>query len=334
MTAPITSTRDPALSATVLSRRELFYSAGAATDRPAHVRAGSGLAWFGGRIAVIQDDANFIALLDPDSGRIDALTLPVGEGGLRQFDDLRGNKDYKLDLEACLSVPLASGDMLVALGSGASERRERVVLVHPAGHVKLVDAGGLYGRLRAEKAFSGSEMNIEGAAFVDGRVRLFNRGNGASRDGAPPRNASCDFLWQPFLAYLQNPAGQLVPPLLDVTQYALGELDGAALTFTDAAAIGPCLLYTAAAESSPDALTDGVVTGSAIGMLDGAGGRWIELRDAHGGLVREKIEGICPALGNNGRIWLVVDADDPASPSLLAEAVLEGQWNFTQPGLR
>lgn len=326
MPTPIFSVRTPALSATLAARRELFYAAGAAPalDLPAHVRAGSSLAWFGGRIAVAQDDANAIALIDPAGGRVEALPLPAGEGGLRLFDDARGNKGFKLDLECCFGVP--EDGLLVAMGSGSSERRETVVLIEPQGRVRLADARALYEKLRAEKAFSGGEMNIEGAAFLGGRVRLFNRGNGAWRDGVPPRNASCDLPWPELRAYLQDPAGRPAPPLLDIAEYELGELGGSALTFTDAAATGFELIYTAAAESSPDALTDGAVAGSAIGVLDGAGGRWIELRDARGGLVMEKVEGVCPAPGDKRRIYLVVDADDPARPSLLCEAVLDGPW--------
>jgi hypothetical protein len=74
---------DPALSATVLARTALRYSAGAdaAADRPAHVRAGSSLAWLGLRLAAVQDDANFIALVDPGSGRVDSPGLADGRGG-------------------------------------------------------------------------------------------------------------------------------------------------------------------------------------------------------------------------------------------------------------
>lgn len=330
MPAFIASTRDPSLSATLLSRRELFYAEGAdaTQDRPAHVRAGSSLAWFRGKLAVIQDDANFIALIDPVGGEADTLALPEGEGGLRQFDDLRGNKCFKLDLEACFSVSLPDGDWLLALGSGSSERRESVALVDPAGRARLIQASGLYARLRAEKAFSGGEMNIEGAVCVDGRVRLFNRGNGAWRDGEPPRNASCDMAWPEFWAYLQDPERQPVPPLLDIARYGLGELRGAALTFTDAAATEFGLLYTASAEASPDAVSDGVVTGSAIGILGRQrSGRWIELRDTEGRLVLEKIEGLCPAQSRDGVLYVVVDADDPARPSLLCEVALRGPWH-------
>jgi hypothetical protein len=188
------------------------------------------------------------------------------------------------------------------------------------------EAETLYRRLREETAFSGSEMNIEGAVFVEGRVRLFNRGNGAWCEDVGPVNASCDVAWAELQAYLEDPASQPVPSLHNVRQYALGELDGADLTFTDAAVIASGLLYTAAAESSPDAASDGVVAGSVVGVLDGTAGRWIELRDGAGNPVVEKIEGLCPAHGKVGEIWLVVDADDPRRPSLLCKAVLHGPW--------
>jgi len=324
MPTPIQSIRNPAWSASLVSKRALYYSAGAdaAFDRPAHVRAGSSLAWFQGRLAVIQDDANFIAFVDPASGQVDALPLPEGEGGLRQFDALRGNKGFKLDLEACFCAPLAVGEVLVALGSGSAERRDNVAWVGSDGQARLLEAGGLYRRLRAERAFSGSEMNIEAAAFLGEVVRLFNRGNGAWRDGVAPCNASCDIPWPEFHAYLQDPARHPVPSLLNITHYELGEIGGVGLSFTDAVATAAGLFYTAAAESSPDAITDGAVAGSAIGRLDGLeGGHWIELRDQAGRLVLDKIEGICPAR-EEGRFYLVVDADDPTRPSLLCEAVL------------
>ena len=112
--------RDHSLWATVLSRRPLRFAGGpdAAQDRPAHVRAGSGLAAAGGRLVVVQDDANFLALIDPgrpESAR--AIALPRGEDGARQFGDSRGNKHLKLDLEACVGTPDGS---FVAFGSGST----------------------------------------------------------------------------------------------------------------------------------------------------------------------------------------------------------------------
>src|SRR5450432_1790777 len=97
---------DLGLGATVISRRPLYYSDGAddVLDRPKHVRAGSSLAWVGDRLAVVQDDTNFIALIDPSNQRVTAVPVPAGHNGVRQFGDSRGNKKWKLDLEACFCV--------------------------------------------------------------------------------------------------------------------------------------------------------------------------------------------------------------------------------------
>src|SRR5687768_13349499 len=89
--AAVTASFDETLAAVVIAQSALYYADGAdpLTDRPAHVRAGSGLATVPGGIALIQDDANFIALVQPGDDRARAIPLPAGMGGLRQFDDVR-----------------------------------------------------------------------------------------------------------------------------------------------------------------------------------------------------------------------------------------------------
>src|SRR5690349_5074827 len=95
---------DPALAVRVRSERVLRYDTRAAAhdDRPAHVRAASGLAFVGGRLAVIQDDCAFIGYVA--TGEVSALALPRGAGGRRRFEVGLGNKMDKLDLEACVAV--------------------------------------------------------------------------------------------------------------------------------------------------------------------------------------------------------------------------------------
>jgi hypothetical protein len=303
----ITAALDPALAARVIRSIPLRYADGAdpSLDRPAHVRSASGIVRFGGRIAVIQDDANFIALIDPDTGLADAITLPAGEGGLRQFDDLRGNKRFKLDLESCVVI----GDTLIAFGSGSLPARERVVAVR-GGDARVIDASALYARLRAAGEFSGSELNVEGAAVLGGTLRLFNRGNGAPRDGRLPVNASCDVDLAAFLAYLD---GAPAPSPAHVVQYDLGAIRGFPLTFTDAVTFGDAVLYSAAAEDSPDATRDGPVAGAAIGIIAGDTVRYGEV-DAG------KIEGLLPL--SPDRLLAVIDPDNPTLPSRLLEVAV------------
>ena len=325
---------DPRLLIQVLSRRPLRYTAGAdpALDRPAHVRAASSLVRVGAQMLAIQDDAHFVAVIDPDTWEVRAITLPAGPDGKRQFDDLRGTKALKLDLEACVVVPEASGALLIAFGSGSTPQRERILVMRdvmtdePA--MRLVEATALYAALRAP-AFAGSELNLEGAVLLPSgqALRLFQRGNGAPRGALQPVDATCDIAWPALAAYLADPSGVPPPPLEAITRYDLGLLNGARLTFTDATPCPNGILYSASAERSPNAVEDGPVVGSAIGLLPSVGTpRYAPIVDLDGELLPLKIEGLLLDDRDPGLVFLVADADDPLAPSELLTARLIGPW--------
>ena len=319
---------DPNLRARVVRSIPLLYAGGAdpALDRPAHVRAGSGIAWIGGLLAVVQDDANFIALVDPESYAVRALSLPASDDGVRLFGTDRGNKQFKLDLEACVALPDDDGEVLVAFGSGSTPVRERIVLVRGipgAPFVEVCDASAFYALLRGAHEFSGSEMNVEGAAWRNGRLLLFNRGNGAPRDGREPVDATAEVDWDRLRAHLVADAPPPAPER--ITRYELGQIDGWRLTFTDASAVGGALLFAATAEASPNTYDDGPVAGSALGIIDGPGARWAVIEDDAGGRFDGKVEGIAP--GSRPRtVLVVIDRDDPYLPSELCEVELGGAW--------
>lgn len=351
----VTARHDPSLHARVVGTVPLRYTAGAdpALDRPAHVRAASAIAPAGSRLVVVQDDANFVALVDPLTGDVAAVTLPSGAGGRRQFDDIRGNKADKLDLEAVASATRPDGEAVVlAFGSGSTPRRESIVVLRQLDAtrsgvgdavVELRDASAFYRRLREAGAFAGSELNVEAAVFIHtadgGVVRLFNRGNGASSGTIPAVDATCDVSWPELLSYLADLAS--VPPApRDIIQYTLGAIDGLRLTFTGATALpveagaaARRILYTAAAEASPDTTRDGAVTGCAVGAIvegpRGVRARWAILEDAAGSPFRGKVEGIVLHPTDPMRAHVVVDRDAPAEPAELLEVVLEGPWPGT-----
>ncbi|HEX2207125.1 MAG TPA: hypothetical protein VHG93_05545 [Longimicrobium sp.] len=324
---------DSALAARVIRAVPLTYAAGAdpALDRPAHVRAGSGLAWIAGALAVVQDDANFIALADPATGLCRAVILPAGEGGLRQFGDDRGNKRFKLDLEGCVAVPDGrGGETLVGFGSGSTDRRERVLLAEGLGgadaRIELRDGSAFYARLREAAEFAGSELNVEGAARRGDRIVLLNRGNGAQTDDRGPVDALCEVDWRALRAHLSDPAAHPAPSPERILRYDLGTVDGCPLTFTDAAAFGEALVYTATAEASPNAVDDGPVAGSAVGIIGADGGaRFAVLVDAEGARFDGKVEGVARG-PRAGTVYVVVDRDDPHRPSELCEVELAGDW--------
>ena len=314
-----------------MEQRALYYSEGAdvAADRPAHIRAGSGLAAVPGGIALIQDDANFIAVVDADGKGTRALTLPAGEAGLRQFDDVRGNKEYKLDFEACVGIETAGDTLLLAFGSGSTKRRETVAMVRgfetEALTIDLVHVPRLYDALRREHAFAGSELNVEGAIFMANHVRLFGRGNGEVRGELRPVNATCDLDWRALLAHLESPESSPPKPV-NVIRYELGSAGDIPYGFTDATVWRDSVLYCAAAEASPDATRDGPVTGSVLGMIEAHGARWTPIVDASGGQLHAKIEGITAVSGVVDRVYAVADSDDPAAASRLLTIELRGAW--------
>lgn len=320
------SVEDPTLSATLVRRWPLVYADGpdVALDRAAHVRSGSALVRVGQRIVVVQDDANILAALDIASGRVDPITLPAGPGGKRQFDDAHGNKKDKLDLEA--AIPL-DDDGLLAFGSGSAPGRDRILRLDGIStdnpEIVMHDAAALYDALRARTDFSGSELNLEGAALRGTRILFLNRGNGAPRGDLRPVNASAWMDGVNLLAWLHDP-GRPTPAIEDVRQWSLGEIEGVPLTFTDAAASRRGPLYLAAAEDSPSATEDGPVRGVAVGLLEREGGRHALLRDAAGALVTDKAEGLLLDPDRPGRAWVVFDLDDPERPTEMAELKLAG----------
>jgi hypothetical protein len=326
---------DPALDAFASSPRALRYSAGPdpALDRPGHVRAASSASFIGARLAIVQDDANFLALVDPGdpSSEVRAIPLAPGPGGQRLFDEGRGNKRHKLDLEASVVVPTPDGPLFLAFGSGSTERREQIVVGRALDgarpDVRMVAASQLYAALRANVAFAGSELNVEGVALVGARLRLFNRGNGASKGALSPVDATVDLELPSLLAHLLE--GGPTPALLDVVPYDLGVIDGIRLGFTDAVSLGaPArgerVFYLAAAEASPDAYHDGPVTGVVLGVIGEDGVRCARIR-TESGFFDRKAEGL--ALEADGRRGcVVIDRDAPLEPAELWQLTLSGPW--------
>lgn len=330
MARVVTASLDPDLVARITSRRPLVYDAGAdpTLDRPAYVRAASGITVLGSSLAIVQDDASFVALVDLASGEVRAVTLPPGPSGARQFDDLRGNKSEKMDLEGCVTCVIDGEECLLAFGSGSTSARERVAIVARTGSVppRAVPLPSLYAALRSTTEFSGSELNVEGAVLVGSAVRLVQRGNGAPRGDLLPVNATADV---PLNVVLDEIRGRSVSVRVErVVQYVLGGVNGVPWTFTDATrAPDGTVLFAAAAEDSPDAVRDGPVSGAALGVFDARGAaRFAVLTDASGTPLKDKVEGVVVDPKNERRLYVVIDADDPGRAAELCEVEIEGKW--------
>lgn len=282
--------------AVIAWRRALRYRDGpdAGQDRPAHVRAASGCCWWGERLAIVQDDANFLALALPD-GLCDGVALPSRDG-VRLFDRRRGNRLDKPDLEAVCVV----AGRLVAFGSGSLPIREVVCAFEPA--PRWIDARPLFAVLAA--VWPPGPTNLEGATVADGSLWLFRRGTRGVVDALARLDADA------FVDWLD---GGPVPPVQVVAEIGLPTVQGVALGVTCATTVGDAVWISAAAEDAPDAVEDGPVLGSAVGRIASSG---IDLWRIDAAL---KVEGL--AMWNGGFL-AVTDPDDPDVPSELLHLTL------------
>lgn len=302
---------DPGLAVRVIASRALRYDhpAEPSDDRPEHVRAASGLAIHGGRLVVIQDDASFFAVVAADG--VSAIKLPRGLDGRRRFEISIGNKLDKLDLESCVAI----GDELWAFGSGSLPIREKICRVQDA-IPRVIDAAPLYRVLRDAL---GSAINLEGVARLGDRLCLFHRGNTGGADLGP---AIVEISVDGLRAWLDGRAP--VPVVDDIEGYDLGAIDGQPLGFTDAIADAGRLLYLATAEATPNAVDDGRVLGSQLGVISESAVRAAPLVGLDGRPV--KAEGLALDPARDGYGWVALDPDDPSEPAALLDIELCGPW--------
>ena len=279
------------------------------------VRAASGVARYGAGWLVVQDDATHGCVWESGSGRSIRLVPPVR--GHDTFDEASGTKALKPDLEAVVSLP---DGRTLALGSGSTPARMRAVLLSEAS-VLVAGLAPVYARVAEALEVAPDQLNLEGACVVGDALRWFQRGLPAA--GAPTSSVDLD------LAGLLDAASGAAAAVRvsKVRRYDLGAVSGVGLAITDAVSLeGGLVLVSAAAEDSPTTYDDGPVVGSALAVLDGD--RVVDLAELPqlDGVVA-KVEGLAVSGHREELLDLVavVDADDPAMPSLLLD--LTASWD-------
>jgi hypothetical protein len=289
---PIRALEDPSLVALVVASHPL-----------PTVTGGSALLDIDGRLLAIHDDAFRVSWIDRTSFAVTPLLL-LGDGAALPKPD-------KPDFESAVR---AADGVVYVLGSGSTEKRCIVARIDPNDSVTLRARPALYRSIQKALA-SGERPNIEGAIVAGDRLRLFNRAAGRTP------NASVDLP----LAALHGRE----PRVLAVQLFELGALEGVRLGFTDVAVLpNGRNVFLAAAEDAPDAIADGPVTGSVVGLLEptadgGVGARWTRLLRSDGLPSPYKVEGV--AIDRNVRGgWLLTDPDDPRAPSMLLRVELRG----------
>lgn len=285
---------------------------------PPFVRAASALRRFEGRLVVVQDDVNALAIRE-HGGAARAVLLPPHASGKRAFDDTPAGKREKLDLEACVTLP---DGRFVAFGSGSLPGRERLVVWDGREPPVVVAAASFYAELRGAVTRGAARLNIEGAAARAGKLELYHRGNDVRDAGAGSLNAIAELECGAFAAWLcGNPES---PRVMGVTTVELGNERGVPFGFTDAVALDDGhVVVLACAEDAADAIADGDVLGCRVGLLDEHGLRMADVRHANGERTLLKLEGIERRPGSSTEFDVAVDVDRPSAPALLGRLVWE-----------
>lgn len=282
------------------------------------VTAASGIAPLGDGWLIVQDDATFAAWRR-SSGTTPVRLLAAVEGRER-FSESEGTKALKPDLEVACPAEVDGRPAVLLLGSGASARRTRGVLVHLEGGqpaARAGELGTLYRRVAERLGLALDQVNLEGASRHEDAVRWFNRGNLAA--GVP--SASVQLPVEALVAAVLGRAGAGAVPVEQPHVYDLGAVDGVGLAVTDAIALPDGrLLLSAAAEDTPNAVDDGPVVATALALVDGERVLSVARIPEVGGRVH-KVEGLAlrGLRGDEVHLLAVVDDDDPDLPSVEVE---------------
>jgi hypothetical protein len=279
------------------------------------VRAASAVVPFGDGFLVAQDDATHAAWERERDVTPVRLFPPIR--GLDVFDEASGTKHLKPDLEAACSVEVDGSPAVLLLGSGSSPARMRSVVLRPgtgASGVVVTDLTPLYPFVADALGVPADVLNMEGACRAGDAVRWYHRGLPSA--GMPSGSVDLDAAALVAAALGLGDPGRV--PVGDVRSYDLGEVEGVGLAVTDAVALpGGEVLVSTAAEDSPTPRDDGPVVGSALVRLsDAVAVDRVALPLLEGEVC--KVEGLALLDSSAGSALLlaVVDADDPAAPSL------------------
>ena len=316
--AHLTARFDSSRAATLDELVPLYYER-SEEGLPTHVRAGSALRRFENRLVIVQDDVQALAVRDA-RGAVRPVLLPPHASGRRAFDDTLGNKDEKLDLEACVVLPDGG---LIAFGSGSRPVREQLAVWRSGSEEPvLVPADDLYAQLRATVVQPGQRLNIEGAVVSASRLVLFHRGNDTRAVRGAPMNAIAELDAAAFARWLDGRAP--LPVVTRVTTVELGDERGVPFGFTDAVAVDDDrIVVLTCAEAAVSAIDDGPVLGCRAGLLADGALTLVDVRDASGARTTLKLEGIERRPGSPTEFDVAADVDCPHAPAMLGRITWE-----------
>ncbi|WP_181308634.1 hypothetical protein [Rufibacter sp. XAAS-G3-1] len=292
------------------------------------IPSASGIERVGNQYYVIGDDSPYLFTLD-EKFKVVAKTL-LFEGST--VVDGRIPKPVKPDLEAITQLTIEGGQpYLFIVGSGATEPRNIGFLVpltrKGLGKPVAINLTPLYDHLRANKSVTGqAALNIEGLAADEEYLYLLQR-------FAPGgQNVLITYTMESMVPFLQGKGP--APKPSGIQNWALPDLEQIKTGFSGmTTALGGRMLFTASAEETPNAVLDGEIYGSLVGLLQAHTDASsqpakpqvvVPITEQDGSAYKSKIESICISGQDRSDLTAVAVADNDNGHSELI--VLKFRW--------
>jgi hypothetical protein len=292
------------------------------------IPSASGIERVGQQYYVIGDDSPYLFTLD-ESFKV------VHKTPLFQANSVvngRIPKPVKPDLEAITQITLEGGQpSLLIVGSGATEPRNTGFLIpltrNGPGKPITINLKPLYDQLRANKSVTGqAALNIEGLAADEEYLYLLQR-------YAPGgQNVLITYTMDSITPFLlgKGPA----PKPAGIQAWELPDLEQTKTGFSGmTTALGGRMLFTASAEETPNAVLDGEIYGSMVGLLQAHPHKTtqpaklqvvVPITEKDGIAYKSKIESICISGQDRNDLTAVCVADNDNGHSELV--VVKFKW--------
>ncbi|GAB3822486.1 hypothetical protein GCM10028895_27100 [Pontibacter rugosus] len=237
------------LELTATTQRKYFYQS---------IPSASGLEYVQNFFYIVGDDSPFLYKLNEQF----KLEQTYALFDTADFATGRIPKAIKPDLESMAHFTYGRDEMLLLLGSGATDARNKGFLVNlsEGNAVRELNLSRFYTFLkRVLKLETEGQLNLEGLAIDNTYTYLMQRPLG------PGANVLIRFDSNDFKHFLMNDGAI---PAAAVYHFELPSAEQHRASFSGAYTLGDKLFFTASIEDAPNAIEDGEVLGSFIGVID------------------------------------------------------------------
>lgn len=305
------------LKLTARTTREVFYE---------QLPSASGLEYVQGTFYVLGDDSPYLFQLNEKYELVNRTPLFDTTGVVNG----RIPKAVKPDLESMAAFTYGRDDMLLLLGSGASKARNKGYLINLSEEMEVqeLNMSRFYTFLKQVlRLESEGQLNLEGLATDQVYTYLLQRPLGAGG------NTLLRFNTDAFKDFI---LGRAEMPAVAVYHFKLPQIGQLPSGFSGAFAMGGKLFFTASVEETPNAIEDGEVLGSFLGMIDLRALAYasdavnplqvpvVQLQHEDGTAYRGKAESLVVIAGKEPQKYkVVIVSDDDKGHSGLLEVELE-----------